>query len=440
MQSSNIPSKIPLPFGYAAGTGYINPIPVASQIGIVNGRASLQDGFPPDTFIPISSGGVPPWGGDMNGILNEITAIQQWQQAGGFFPYDAAFSSAVTGYPLGAVIQSTSHAGFWISTAENNTSNPDTGGAGWVPDAWYGNQTIAISGSSITLTNIQAAYPILTLTGTMTTSCNLIIPNFVGKWIISNATTGAFTIQAKTAGGSGVNIAQGASTYIYGDGTNIYFANSSQVASFNGRTGTVTLNSTDVVNALGYAPMVSFNGRNGSVTLNSTDVTNALGYTPPTPSGSGAYGTWPINITGNASYATNANYASSAGYATNAGTATNAGYATNAGTATTASNALALNGQSKLGLGITGEIWHGVGRAFNTGYVNPYSYPIAVSATATCAVTSVIYAYVNGQLVSFFQWQFNGCGSFGGAFIIVPPYSTYQLNSGQGVYNWVELY
>lgn len=438
MQSSNIPSKIPLPFGYAAGTGYINPIPVASQIGIVNGRASLQDGFPPDTFIPIASGGVPPWGGDMNGILNEITAIQQWQQAGGFFPYDAAFSSAVTGYPLGAVIQSTSHAGFWISTAENNTSNPDTGGDGWVPDAWYGNQTIAISGSSITLTNIQAAYPILTLTGTMTTSCNLIIPNFVGKWIISNATTGAFTIQAKTAGGSGVNIAQGASTYIYGDGTNIYFANSSQVASFNGRTGTVTLNSTDVVNALGYAPMVSFNGRNGSVTLNSTDVTNALGYTPPTPSGSGAYGTWLINITGNASYATNANYASSAGYATDAGTATNAGYAT------TANNANAVFGKTKLGLGITGEIWNSVSRSVNVTYTNPYDYPIsvAVSFGDTSGQSPTFQAYVNGVLISSINYD---SGTYFGTTelsFIVPANQTYLVYNtiGIGANVWAELY
>ena len=92
------------------------------------------------------------------------------------------------------------------------------------------------------------------------------------------------------------------------------------------------------------------------------------------------------------------------------------------------------------GLGYGGTSWHGVYRAFNTTYYNPYSYPIAVSATATCAVTSVIYAYVNGQLVSFFQWQFNGCGSFGGAFIIVPPGASYSLNSSQGVYNWVELY
>ena len=92
------------------------------------------------------------------------------------------------------------------------------------------------------------------------------------------------------------------------------------------------------------------------------------------------------------------------------------------------------------GLGFGGTTWHIVSRSFNTGYVNSYSYPIAVSATATCSVTSTIQAYINGQLIQWFQWQFNGCGSYGGAFVIVPPGATYQLNSGQGVYNWAELY
>ena len=260
MQSSNIPSKIPLPFANAAGGSYINTIPTASQIGITNGKASLADGFPPLTFSPISSGGVPPFGADFNGILNEITSIQQWQEAGGFFPYDSTFSTAIGGYPLGAAVQSSTHAGFWVNTVENNTSNPDTGGAGWVPDTFYGTQSIALSGASVTLTNLQAAYPIIKLTGTLTSNCNLILPNFAGKWILVNNTIGAYTVQAKTSAGTGVNIVQGYSTYVYGDTVNIYFANSAAVTSFNSRTGTISLNATDVTSALGFAPIPQFSG------------------------------------------------------------------------------------------------------------------------------------------------------------------------------------
>lgn len=129
MQSSNIPPKIVKPFANAASGSYVNTIPVNSQTG---GRASLADGFPPVTFQPLDNGGVPPFGADMNGILKEITAIQQWQEAGGFFPYDAAFSTANGGYPKGAILLKATNLGLWQSTVENNTTNPDTGGAGWI--------------------------------------------------------------------------------------------------------------------------------------------------------------------------------------------------------------------------------------------------------------------------------------------------------------------
>ena len=255
MQSTNIPTKIPIPFANSAGSSYKNTIPTASQIGIANGRASLTDGFPPLTFTPISSGGVPPFGGDVNGILNEITSIQQWQEAGGFFPYDSAFATTIGGYPKGAILQSSSFLGLWVSSAENNTTNPDTGGAGWISLAFEGSQSVTITTADVTLTQLQAAYPVIIVSGALTGNRNLIIPAAVSEYIIQNNTTGAYTLTAKTPSGTGVTLTQGASTYVYCDGTNILFADSAKVASFNGRVGTVTLNATDVVSALGYTPV-----------------------------------------------------------------------------------------------------------------------------------------------------------------------------------------
>jgi len=257
MQSSNIPSKIPLPFAYAAGSSYKNTIPTASQIGITNGKASLTDGFPPLTFQPLSSGGVPPFGADFNGILNEITSIQQWQEAGGFFPFDATFASQVGGYPKGAVIQSATFNGFWVSNIENNSSNPDTNGvtAGWVPFGFDKGLGITLTSTTTTLTNIQAAYPILNFSGTLTANSTVILPTFEQTWVIANATSGAYTLTVKTASGGGVNIPQGGTSIVYGDSLNIKYANSAQVSSFNGRTGAISLNATDVINALGYTPV-----------------------------------------------------------------------------------------------------------------------------------------------------------------------------------------
>lgn len=261
--SITIPIKIPVPFGFAAGAGEITtPIPTASQIGIVNGRASLHDGFPPDTFIPISTGGVPPFGADFNGILNEITSITQWQQAGGFFPYDSTFSTAISGYPVGAIIQAANYQGFWLNTTNGNTTNPDTGGAGWTSLVFEGLQAITVTTANVTVTQLQSAYPILVISGALTGARSLILPAVVGQWIIQNNTSGAFNLTVKTASGTGVVATQGQSTYLYGDGTNIYFASSVGVASFNTRTGTVTLNATDVTTALGYAPYDAANPAN----------------------------------------------------------------------------------------------------------------------------------------------------------------------------------
>lgn len=132
MKAIDIPGKLQIPFANAAGGGFIRPIPVASQIGIQNGAASLTDGFPPLTFLPTGAGGVFPFGQDVNGILNEISAWSRWQAAGGPVVYDSVFQALVGGYPLGAIVQSAVTLGLlWLCTADDNVTNPDTGGGGW---------------------------------------------------------------------------------------------------------------------------------------------------------------------------------------------------------------------------------------------------------------------------------------------------------------------
>ncbi len=132
MQSTDIPGKIVLPFGASAGGSYIRTVPVASQIGVVPGAASYTDGFPPLNFQQIALGGLPPAGQDVNGILFAISALSRWFSSGAPIPWDSAFSAAVGGYPKGAIVQSvTTFGNIWVSTAENNVTNPDAAGAGW---------------------------------------------------------------------------------------------------------------------------------------------------------------------------------------------------------------------------------------------------------------------------------------------------------------------
>lgn len=131
LQDNQIPTKFPIPWGASAGAAYIRTIPQASQVGIQAGAASLTDGFPPVTFLSAGAGGTPPFGQDFNGILNQITQWNQWQQAGGPVGYDSAFSASIGGYPMGATLASATFGYYWISSVDNNTSDPDTGGANW---------------------------------------------------------------------------------------------------------------------------------------------------------------------------------------------------------------------------------------------------------------------------------------------------------------------
>ena len=133
MLASSIPSVFNIPFANSAVAPYTHAIPQASQISITPGAASLTDGFPPLTFLPLPSGGIPPFGKDFNGILNQITAWLQWYQAGGLSYYNAAFQTAIGGYPNTAVLVAATGQWLWVSTADNNVTNPDTGGAGWRP-------------------------------------------------------------------------------------------------------------------------------------------------------------------------------------------------------------------------------------------------------------------------------------------------------------------
>lgn len=136
MQTSGLPTRMPTPF---ADSGTKNTIPIPSQIGVTAGLASYTTGFPPLTMTPVVAGGVPPYGADFNGILNAITAAVRWSNAGGMYAYDSTFSTAVGGYPKGAILARSGFDGFWVSTTENNTTNPDAAGAGWSmlsPQGW----------------------------------------------------------------------------------------------------------------------------------------------------------------------------------------------------------------------------------------------------------------------------------------------------------------
>ena len=154
-----IPAKFPLPWAGGAGAQK-NAIATPSLQGSLPGRASLTDGFPPLNFLNINAGGIPPYGADHNGILNQITAWDQWQQAGGAVVYDASFATSIGGYPSGALLASSTVGITWLSLIDNNLVNPDAGPS----TSWQGRLSTYSAGGPNYFNSVFAAaiggYPI----------------------------------------------------------------------------------------------------------------------------------------------------------------------------------------------------------------------------------------------------------------------------------------
>jgi hypothetical protein len=119
-----------------------NLIPVPSQISTSPGLASFNDGFPPATRTPRTSGGIPPLGVDMNGILNMISSYCAFWQGGGFPTYSVDFVTTNTGYGVGARLQSVSNPNvFYINQLADNAADPDVDTTGWLMSPAVGGAT-----------------------------------------------------------------------------------------------------------------------------------------------------------------------------------------------------------------------------------------------------------------------------------------------------------
>lgn len=88
------PTKLKTAF---ARIGDKNTIPLETSL---EGAASFDAGFPPETEIPLEAGGIPPARKDFNGILNALSAGLVWMQSGGLWTYDAERE-----YEHGAIVE-----------------------------------------------------------------------------------------------------------------------------------------------------------------------------------------------------------------------------------------------------------------------------------------------------------------------------------------------
>lgn len=132
MNRTDSPKKQPIVFGV---NGPREDLPDTTPSG--DNTASYNSGFPPITMTLKSAGGLPPKGQDMNQILFELSGLARWTSAGALNTFDASFASAIGGYPSGSLLLGDDGLNVFVNTADGNTSNPNSGGAGWVDLASY---------------------------------------------------------------------------------------------------------------------------------------------------------------------------------------------------------------------------------------------------------------------------------------------------------------
>lgn len=88
-------------------------------------------------------------------------------------------------------------------------------------NALTGQSSIAVTTADVTLSDTQHVSMHLNLTGLLTGNRNIILKaTQPGMWLVSNGTTGSYTVTVKPSGGTGVVVDQGKKAIIYSDGTN----------------------------------------------------------------------------------------------------------------------------------------------------------------------------------------------------------------------------
>ncbi len=136
------------------------------------GRASLAEGFPQETQLPLTQGGVAPNRLDFNGMFNMLSAFSFWQQSGGLFNYLPALN-----YASPAIVVHNNM--IWWCLKENGPESPNGLKApGAAPDYWQDLFTKVVNDFAISGGNGEDKDPATAIGG-----------NPVGAYIYYHGTT-----------------------------------------------------------------------------------------------------------------------------------------------------------------------------------------------------------------------------------------------------------
>jgi len=109
--------------------------------------------------------------------------------------------------------------------ASNGSTGFTSWGYGQSSVFFFTQEQISVTGASatITLTSTQASYTLQNYTGTLSQNTNVIVPPTVQFYVITNSTSGSYTLTFKTSvsGGSTLTIPSGTTVGMICDGTNV---------------------------------------------------------------------------------------------------------------------------------------------------------------------------------------------------------------------------
>lgn len=228
------PTLVTTPF---AESGDKNVIP--ESVGAQPQNATMQAGFPPVTQQKISEGGIPPERNDFNGILNLYGQHVVHLNKGLPYEFDAAFATAIGGYPLNARIM-LADSDIVKNTAPNNTNDPNSVLTGWVKTN-SASQIFDESGLSQQSYNnsIGLLAPLLE---TNTWEQNRDILQAVNDALYANYGGGTIRLPSGDFAMKGVTLDQ--NVHVVGNNTNIYHPDNFDTDIFRTRTFNTTYSAT----------------------------------------------------------------------------------------------------------------------------------------------------------------------------------------------------
>jgi hypothetical protein len=172
-------------------------------------------------YVSADSSGAP-----IFGLTNDGNALYSVVWTGSAFGTITRLAQVVWGAADDIAAQVSAALGATYDTLDARLEAGETKAvAGDLARTWQtGRLSLSVAGGTdVTLSAVQANNAVLNFTGALTGNINVIVPLGTNprEWIVTNNTTGAYTLTVKGASGTGVAVDQGGFANLYQDGTNV---------------------------------------------------------------------------------------------------------------------------------------------------------------------------------------------------------------------------